>query len=98
MALRLAPQTLERALNWQDLAGCRGKDPELFFPDPAPSAPIAAKQICAGCPVTAQCMDYAIEHDELGIWGGTTERQRKRIKNRYVRPMGRKALVLIGEV
>jgi WhiB family transcriptional regulator, redox-sensing transcriptional regulator len=76
---------------WKMLGHCVGKDTNLFFPDAAYNRFEVkfAKDICAVCPVRAQCMDYALRHDEIGIWGGTTERERKKIKNRYIR---RKAL------
>lgn len=73
------------------LGHCVGQDVGLFFPTDTYNRfeVKAAKDICAVCCVRAQCMDYALRHDEVGIWGGTTERERKKIKNRYVR---RKAL------
>jgi WhiB family redox-sensing transcriptional regulator len=72
---------------WKMLGHCVGKDPALFFPEVAYNRAEVkeAKDICAVCLVRAQCMDYALRHNEVGIWGGTTERERKRIKNRYVR-------------
>ena len=39
----------------------------------------AAKDICAACPVCAECLAYALEHGERGIWGGTTDQERKQI-------------------
>jgi WhiB family redox-sensing transcriptional regulator len=33
--------------------------------------------VCAGCPVRERCLDYAIEHVEIGVWGGTSERERR---------------------
>jgi WhiB family transcriptional regulator, redox-sensing transcriptional regulator len=76
---------------WKMLGHCVGKDPAIFFPvvDYNRFEVKVAKDICAVCPVRAQCMDYALRNNEVGIWGGTTERERKKIKNRYVR---RKAL------
>jgi WhiB family transcriptional regulator, redox-sensing transcriptional regulator len=76
---------------WKMLGHCVGKDTSLFFPTDSynRSQVMRAKDLCAVCLVQAQCMDYALRHDEVGIWGGTTERERKKIKNRYVR---RKAL------
>ena len=58
-----------------------------FFPDPAAGrwAAQPAKDICANCFVRGQCLDEALRHNEAGIWGGTTERDRKILKDRYVR-------------
>lgn len=38
-----------------------------------------AKAICAECPYKVRCLEYAIKNHELGIWGGTTERERRSI-------------------
>jgi len=73
-------------MEWRELALCRGEDQSIFFPENDRLASGRAKAICATCPVMAQCMDYAIAHDEVGVWGGTTQRERRRIKDQYVRP------------
>jgi WhiB family redox-sensing transcriptional regulator len=66
---------------WWEVAACRDRDPELFFPVSAmPSAADArkAKLICASCPVRPQCLDFALRHaQEQGIWGGLTESERR---------------------
>jgi WhiB family redox-sensing transcriptional regulator len=42
-----------------------------------------AKSYCAKCPVRAECLDYAIDHDiRHGIWGGKSERERRAIRRR----------------
>jgi WhiB family transcriptional regulator, redox-sensing transcriptional regulator len=41
----------------------------------------AAKQICKACPLIMQCLEFAISNHELGIWGGTTERDRQRLRS-----------------
>lgn len=65
---------------WQAAANCRGVDPELFFPQRGESTR-EAKQVCAGCTVRADCLDYAIANGEkFGIWGGRSERERRRIR------------------
>lgn len=64
---------------WVRDAVCAQTDPELFFPEKGGST-AAAKRVCAGCPVRAECLAYAIEHGErFGIWGGKSERQRRAI-------------------
>jgi WhiB family redox-sensing transcriptional regulator len=63
------------ARNWRDLAACRDTDPELFF-DPGRAA--EARQVCAGCPARAACLDWALRHREgHGIWGALDEEQRR---------------------
>ncbi|MDA8313969.1 MAG: WhiB family transcriptional regulator [Actinomycetota bacterium] len=66
--------------DWIEQANCRGVDPELFFP--ARGEPTRdAKALCKGCVVREECLDYALAHGERwGIWGGTTERDRRRLR------------------
>jgi WhiB family redox-sensing transcriptional regulator len=63
---------------WRTRAACLHDDPELFFPDWTAGPVIdRAKQICAGCPVRARCLDWALSHGaSSGIWGGRTEAER----------------------
>lgn len=65
---------------WQERALCAQTDPEAFFPCKGGSVR-EAKRICQGCEVRSECLEYAIAHDErFGIWGGMTERERRKIK------------------
>jgi WhiB family redox-sensing transcriptional regulator len=69
---------------WQDRALCAQTDPEAFFPEKGGSTR-EAKRICTTCEVRAECLEYALEHDErFGIWGGLSERERRRLKRRAV--------------
>ena len=81
-------------MDWRGYGACRGRSDIDFFPDPKLGrlGSIPARQTCAGCFVRGQCLDYALAHDELGIWGGTNETERKYIKARYLRPKAAKAL------
>lgn len=66
-------------------AECRGMDPELFYPGIGESA-IQAKLVCRGCLVRIQCLHYGVKNSlGFGVWGGTSERQRIRIKKREKR-------------
>lgn len=79
-ALRLGAP--DEALDWQDDALCAQTYPDAFFPDKGGSTR-EAKQVCAACPVRAECLEYALTHDErFGIWGGASERERRRMKRR----------------
>lgn len=60
---------------WMADALCAQTDPEVFFPELGGSAR-EAKKVCAQCPVLARCRSYALEHQEKGIWGGTSDRDR----------------------
>ena len=65
---------------WQEKALCAQTDPEAFFPEKGGSTR-EAKRICLGCEVKDACLDYALAHDErFGIWGGLSERERRRLK------------------
>ena len=65
---------------WQERALCAQTDPEAFFPEKGGSTR-EAKRICQGCEVRDECLDYALAHDErFGIWGGLSERERRRLK------------------
>ncbi|MGO1838571.1 MAG: WhiB family transcriptional regulator [Candidatus Microbacterium stercoravium] len=68
------------ALSWQAEALCAQTDPEAFFPEKGGSTR-DAKRICESCDVRAQCLEYALANDErFGIWGGLSERERRRLK------------------
>lgn len=68
--------------SWQERALCAQTDPEAFFPEKGGSTR-EAKKICVGCEVRGECLEYALEHDErFGIWGGMSERERRRVKRR----------------
>lgn len=65
---------------WQERALCAQTDPEAFFPEKGGSTR-EAKRICQGCEVRDACLEYALAHDErFGIWGGLSERERRRLK------------------
>lgn len=65
---------------WQERALCAQTDPEAFFPEKGGSTR-EAKRICQGCEVRDECLEYALANDErFGIWGGLSERERRRLK------------------
>ncbi len=65
---------------WQDFAYCRGLDPDLFFPERGASTR-EAREVCKGCVVREDCLEYALaKHEDHGIWGGLSERERRRIR------------------
>lgn len=71
---------IDESVSWQDDALCAQTDPEAFFPEKGGSTR-EAKRVCQTCPVRAQCLEYALEHDErFGIWGGLSERERRRLR------------------
>jgi WhiB family redox-sensing transcriptional regulator len=77
------PPTLDEA-GWQERALCAQTDPEAFFPEKGGSTR-EAKRVCLGCDVRGECLEYALENDErFGIWGGLSERERRRVKKEAV--------------
>lgn len=65
---------------WYERALCATTDPDAFFPEAGGSS-ARAKRICSACDVRAQCLAYALEHHEpFGVWGGLTERERRRAR------------------
>ena len=72
----------EGPLSWQRDALCSQTDPEAFFPEKGGSTR-DAKRICAGCDVRTQCLEFALANDQrFGIWGGLSERERRKLKKR----------------
>jgi WhiB family redox-sensing transcriptional regulator len=66
---------------WRSAAACRGLDPLIFYPltdeddDAEP-----AKSVCEQCPVREACLEHALgAREKEGVWGGATERERRRI-------------------
>ncbi|WGD38102.1 WhiB family transcriptional regulator [Lysinibacter sp. HNR] len=74
----------DNELAWQADALCAQTDPEAFFPEKGGSTR-DAKKICGSCEVRSQCLEYALENDErFGIWGGLSERERRKLRKRAV--------------
>ncbi|HMD46555.1 MAG TPA: WhiB family transcriptional regulator [Acidimicrobiales bacterium] len=69
------------ATTWRKRAACRGLDVEIFYPATEDEADASeGKAICAECPVRQACLEHALANREReGIWGGATERERRRI-------------------
>jgi WhiB family redox-sensing transcriptional regulator len=72
------------AQEWQERALCAQTDPEAFFPEKGGSTR-EAKKVCTDCEVKTECLDYALANDErFGIWGGLSERERRRLRRAAV--------------
>ena len=75
--------------SWWGYANCLGVDPDLFFPERGASTK-EAKEVCRGCIVREDCLEYALSHGEkFGIWGGMSERERRRLRRQ--RALARRA-------
>jgi len=76
--------------DWQSRANCMGVDPYLFFPERGASTR-EAKEVCRGCVVRENCLEFALANGEkFGIWGGLSERERRRV--RRIRTMNRRTV------
>ena len=70
--------------SWRLAALCAETDPEAFFPEKGGSTR-EAKRVCRSCAVRAECLEFALDGDErFGIWGGLSERERRRLRRRAV--------------
>jgi WhiB family redox-sensing transcriptional regulator len=84
-ALPSAGQTQEnrvvsvKEIVWRELGACRGLEAAMFYPDDDDLA-LEAKAVCAGCDVRIACLEHALQaREKAGIWGGATERERRRM-------------------
>lgn len=71
---------------WLLSAKCKGLPPDFFYPTPHDLGSLKqAKQFCSDCPVRIECLEYALaNHEDYGVWGGESERSRKRIRQTRV--------------
>ena len=66
-------------IDWRQLGACRGLDPGIFYPETDEEAD-SAKAVCGACGVRSACLEHALQRREKqGVWGGCTERERRRI-------------------
>ena len=80
--VRMGRKHLMLDTSWQEFANCLGVDPDLFFPEKGASTR-EAKEVCRGCVVRPDCLEFALANGEkFGIWGGMSERERRRIRRR----------------
>ncbi|MDQ6927100.1 MAG: WhiB family transcriptional regulator [Actinomycetota bacterium] len=75
--------------NWRQQASCQTTDADLFFPigngGPAIDQIAAAKEVCNACPVRVECLSFALRtNQEAGIWGGTSEDERRKLRKRWL--------------
>lgn len=70
-----------RTGNWADDANCLGMNPDIFFPTRGEDVRYA-QSICRACDVQVECAHYALNQNDTlqGIWGGLTQRDRRRIR------------------
>jgi WhiB family redox-sensing transcriptional regulator len=67
---------------WMGRGKCKEVAPDVFFPSDGMGV-LVAQRICAECPVSSACLEYALDnHIDHGVWGGASERERRRILRR----------------
>jgi WhiB family transcriptional regulator, redox-sensing transcriptional regulator len=74
-------------VDWKTQAACRGYPDDLFFPagDTDAEQVATALSVCESCSVVDECLSYALESNQrAGIWGGTTERERRSLRRRWL--------------
>jgi WhiB family redox-sensing transcriptional regulator len=75
--------------DWRDRSSCRDTDPDLFFPigttGPAIEQIESAKRVCRNCDVQAACLEFALAtNQEAGVWGGTSEEERRKLRKAWL--------------
>jgi WhiB family redox-sensing transcriptional regulator len=79
---------------WMAEGNCKDQHPSMFFPSDGVGVEVA-RRICATCPVQAPCLEYALYYRiDHGVWGGCSERERRRILKR--RRMAANELTLVA--
>jgi WhiB family redox-sensing transcriptional regulator len=69
-------------MRWMAEGNCRDQPPSLFFPSDGVGVEVA-RRVCEGCPVQSPCLEYALANGiDHGVWGGASERERRRIARR----------------
>ncbi len=86
----MTPEILD-IRTWREAAACLDAPEVDFFPDPADLEAIAtAKAVCAGCPVSDDCLTWAVETNQTeGIWGGHSPRERRSIRRHWLEEIRR---------
>lgn len=72
-------QSSVKQIMWRELGACRGLEPSIFYPDDDGDAE-DAKAVCQQCSVRVACLEFALAaREKQGVWGGATERERRRL-------------------
>ncbi len=88
-ATRLLPIVMPSAValplgEWHGRGLCVGEDPNVFFPSNGTPG-TEARRICGICPVRVDCLEYATEADEHGVWGGLDQHERRNLRRKQRR-------------
>jgi WhiB family transcriptional regulator, redox-sensing transcriptional regulator len=74
---------------WRNRSACRDSDPEVFFPIGSTGSALdqieTAKRICTACEAHDECLEFSLAtNQEAGIWGGTTEEERRKLRKAWL--------------
>jgi WhiB family redox-sensing transcriptional regulator len=75
---RYAPTLTPERDGWRAGAACLSVGTDLFYPDKGGHGAVAARRVCAGCLVRAECLAFGLR-DEWGVYGGMSARERRRL-------------------
>jgi WhiB family redox-sensing transcriptional regulator len=83
--------------DWRLKASCRSVDPDLFFPVGTTGLALdqieQAKAVCRACPAQSPCLEFALStNQESGVWGGTSEEERRKLRRQWVAAQRRATL------
>jgi WhiB family redox-sensing transcriptional regulator len=83
--------------DWREKASCRSVDPDLFFPVGTTGLALdqieQAKAVCRACPAQSPCLEFALStNQESGVWGGTSEEERRKLRRQWVAAQRRATL------
>lgn len=93
--MRQGRKNLMLDTSWRESSNCLGVDPDLFFPERGASTR-EAKEVCRGCVVREDCLEFALQNSEkFGIWGGMSERERRRIRRQRALERERTAIAAV---
>ena len=96
MALTLKPGSFTLNDDWRLTASCRDTDPDLFFPvgttGPAIEQIDNAKAVCGTCDAKTPCLEFAMmTNQDSGVWGGTSEEERRKLRRAWLAAQRRSA-------
>ena len=94
-------RVIDLADDWKRRAACHSMAPDLFFPAGTTGAArheiAAAKAVCSDCEVRSDCLRFAVStNQEFGIWGGTTEDERRDLRRHWLRRTARYERATLG--
>ncbi len=93
-------EKLETAANdWRCQAACRDTDPDLFFPVGSTGMALeqieTAKVVCQACDAQSACLEFALAtNQDSGVWGGTSEEERRPLRRRWVAEQRQASIIL----